>query len=196
LSGSGDSTFYDDMLKGNAYKDIVKVMLQKSGYVVYSYGYESTFSDVKSKLTKDTRNSKTVRRIRSSPDLLVYDEQKNDLMLVEVKMRAYSPPRIKSRLIENYKEFWNDSILVVVVPEGNVFYAQKIGELETRPDYYRIADFEKFQDIFTRVRDEDISHFKETALQNMKKTQKGSNLNEGKEEKPKNAFGNAKPPST
>jgi hypothetical protein len=171
MSGSDESTFYDDMLKGNAYKDIVKVMLQKSGYTVYPYGHESTFSDVKSRLTKDTRNSKTVRRIRSSPDLLVYDEQKKDLMLVEVKMRAYSPPRIKPRLIENYREFWNDSILVVVVPEGNVFYAQKISELEIRQVYYRLADFEKFQDIFTRVRTEDISHYKEVALQNMK-TQK------------------------
>jgi len=171
LSGSDEETFYDYMLKGNAYKDMVKVMLQKSCYTVYPYGYESTFSDVKSKLTKDTRNSKTVRRIRSSPDLLVYDEQKNDLMLVEVKMRAYSPPRIKPRLIENYREFWNDSILVVVVPEGNVFYAQKISELEIRQVYYRLADFEKFQDVFTRVRTEDISHYKEMALQNMK-TQK------------------------
>ena len=180
LSGSSEDTFYDDMLKGNIYKDIVKAMLQKSGYVVYPYGYESTFSDVKSKLTKNTRNSKTVRRIRSSPDLLVYDEQKNDLMLVEVKMRAYSPPRIKPRQIENYKEFWNDSILVLVVPEDNVFYAQKTSELETRQVYYRIADFEKFQDIFTRVRTEDISHYKEIALQNMK-TQKGSGPSRRKE---------------
>ena len=168
LSDSSEDTFYDDMLKGNVYKDIVRVMLQKSGYTVYSYGYESTFSDVKSKLTKDTRNSKTVRRIRSSPDLLVYDDQKNDLMLVEVKMRGSAPPNIKPRLIENYREFWNDSILVVVVPEGNVFYAQKISELEIRQVYYRLADFERFQDIFTRVRLEDISHYKEMALQNMK----------------------------
>jgi hypothetical protein len=171
LSDSDKDTFYDDILKGNAYKDMVKVMLQKSGYTVYPYGYESTLSDVRLKLTKNTRSSKTVRRIRSSPDLLVYDDQKDDLMLVEVKMRTYSPPRIKPRLIENYKEFWNDSILVVVVPEGNVFYAQKINELEIRQVYYRLADFEKFQDIFPRVRTEDISHYREMALQNMK-TQK------------------------
>ena len=180
LSDSGEDTFYDDMLKGNVFKDIVKVMLQKAGYTVYPYGYESTLSDVKSKLTKNTRNSRTVRRIRSSPDLLIYDEQKNDLMLVEVKMRAYSPPRIKPRLIENYKEFWNDSILVLVVSEGNVFYAQKINELETRQVYYRIEDFEKFQDIFTRVRTEDISHYKDIALQNMK-TQKASSPDRKKE---------------
>jgi len=176
MSASDKSSFYDDMLKGNVYKEIVKVMLQKSGYTVYPYGYESTLSDVKSKLTKNTRNSRTVRRIRSSPDLLVYDEQKNDLILVEVKMRAYLPPRIKPRLIENYKEFWNDSILVLVVPEGNVFYAQKISELETRQVYYRLEDFEEFQGVFTRVQTEDISHYKDVALQNMK-AQKASNPN-------------------
>jgi len=90
-------------------------------------------------------------------------------MLVEVKMRTQVPPRIKPRQIENYKEFWNDSILVVVVPKGNVFYAQKICELETRENYYRIADFEKLQDIFTRVSEKDFSHFKDKALQNMEK---------------------------
>jgi len=175
LAGSDNSTFYDDVLRGNTFKEMVKVLLQKSGYKVYPYGYESVISDVCSKLTKNTRNSKTVRRIRSSPDLLVYDEEKDDLMLAEVKMRAYSPPKIRPRQIENYKEFWSDSILVVVVPEGNVFYAQKISELETRPDYYRIADFERFQDIFTRVRAEDISHYKDIALQNIK-TQKESRM--------------------
>lgn len=169
MKESSNSKFYDDMLKGNIYKDMVKLLLEKSGYTVYPYGYESTFSHVKSRLTRNTRNSRTVRRIRSSPDLLIYDEQRNDLMLVEVKMRTKVPPRIKPRQIENYKEFWNDSILVVAVPKGNVFYAQKISELETRQEYYRIADFEKFQDIFERVSTEDFSHFKDKALQNMEK---------------------------
>ena len=165
---SDDRGFYDAMLKGNIFKDIVKLLLEKSGYTVYPYGYESTFSHVRSKLTKNTRNSRTVRRIRSSPDMLVFDEQRDDLMLVEVKMRSHTPPKIKPRLIENYKEFWDDSILVLVVPNGNVFYAQKIRELETRKAYYRLVDFEKLQDIFTRIREEDLLHFKDKALQNMR----------------------------
>ncbi|MCJ7559721.1 hypothetical protein MUO79_03760 [Candidatus Bathyarchaeota archaeon] len=181
MNNSGKNTFYDDMLKGNAHKNIIKNLLEKSGYKVYPFGYETLLSDVKSRLTKDTKNSRTVRRIRSSPDLLVYDEQKNDLMLVEVKMRTSCPPRIKPRLIERYKEFWDDSILVIVVKEGNVFYAQRISELETRPEYYRIADFEKLQDIFTRVNEEDILHYKEIALQTMQ-TQKGSSIDEREEE--------------
>ena len=169
MEESSDSKFYDNVLKGNIYKDIVKLLLEKSGYTVYPYGYESTFSHVKSQLTRNTRNSRTVRRIRSSPDLLIYDEQRNDLMLVEVKMRTQVPPRIRPRQIENYKEFWNDSNLVVAVPKDNVFYGQKVSELETRKEYYRIADFEKFQDIFTRVSAENFSHFKDMALQNMEK---------------------------
>ena len=169
LSGSDEDIFYDSVLKGNAHKEIVRLMLEKSGYSVHPYGYESTLSSVKSKLTKNARNSKTVRRIRSSPDLLIYDEQKNDLMLVEVKMRDSDKPQVRPRLIRRLKEFWNDSILVLVVPHDNVFYAQKIGELETKPVYYRLADFEKFQDVFTRVRAECISHHKDIALQTMKK---------------------------
>ena len=68
--------FIDALLKGNIFKDIVKLLLEKSGYAVYPYGYESTFSTIKASLTKGTKNSRTVRRIRSSPDLLVFDEQR------------------------------------------------------------------------------------------------------------------------
>ncbi len=159
------------MLKGNFYKDMIRVMLQKSGYSVCPYGYESTLSDVKSKLTEETRNSKTGRRIRCSPDLLVYDDQ--NVMLVEVKMRSKSPPMIRASEIKNVKEFWNDSILVVVVPEDNIFYAQEMSKLEfQKTDYYQLSDFEKFQDIFTRVQFKDISYYKDIVLQNMTKNSK------------------------
>jgi hypothetical protein len=158
---------HDYFLKGSIFKEIVKAMLEKSGYTVYPYGYESALPDVIKKL-RDARDSETTRRIKSSPDLLVYDDQVNDLMLVEVKMRSRVPPQIKPREIENYKEFWNDCILVVVVPEGNVFYAQRIGQLETKEVYYRIEDFERFQDLFARVRTEDVFHYKDIALQNMR----------------------------
>jgi len=80
------------------------------------------------------------------------------------------PPQVKPRLIRNYKEFWDDSILVLVVPEDNVFYAQKIRELETRKAFYRLVDLEKLQDIFTRIREEDLKHFQEKAQQNIRKS--------------------------
>lgn len=165
---TGNKRFYDAMLKGNVYKDMVRLLLEESGYIVYPYGYESTFSHVRSRLTKNSRNSKTVRRIRSSPDLLVHDEQKEDLMLVEIKMRTRVPPEIKPRQIDNYKEFWNDAILVLVVPCENVFYAQKVSELEVKERYYPLSHFEKLQDVFTKVKEETISHYRDKVIQGVR----------------------------
>jgi len=167
------SEFYDNVLAGNQIKEVVKVLLEKSGYLVLPYGYESTLSGLRRRLgEKGTKKSRTVRRIRASPDLLVYDEQRKDLMLVEVKMRkAYKETKILlyARMMANYKEFWNDSIITVVVPCGNILYAQNVSELEIKEEYNAELDFERFENIFKRVKTEDISHFKTEALRIMKK---------------------------
>ena len=88
---SKESTFFNNVLKGNVFKEIVKLLLQKSGYTVYQYGYESTFSPVKSKLTRNTKNSRTVRRIRSSPDLLIYDDQMDEFDTVRLAYDSSRP---------------------------------------------------------------------------------------------------------
>ena len=159
--------FYDDMFKGGTTKELVKVLLEKSGYDVYLYGYERTLTELKNKLrARCTKKSRTVRRIRSSPDFLVYDEKRKDLMLVEVKMRK-APIETKVLIdapkVAIYKEFWNDTILVVVIPCGNVLYAQKVNELETKGMYNATTDFEKFEDVFTRVTAEDLLHYRTKA---------------------------------
>lgn len=164
--------FHDSMFKGEATKGLVKVLLQKAGYSIYPYGYESTHADIKEKLrSKGTKNSPTVRRIRSSPDLLVYDDEKRDLTLVEVKMRNSDTPLLEYRRIARYKEFWNDTILVLVVPFDNVFYAQRICDLECKDKYYPNTDFLKIQDIFPRIKTEDVQHYSSEALKLMSKTE-------------------------
>jgi hypothetical protein len=154
-------------LKGNLGKEMVKSLLERSGYTVCSYGYEVTLLDAMSKRTPEKSNSPTGIRLRKSPDLLVYDDK--TIMLVEVKTRGKSPPYIGSDETNDLKEFWNDAILVIVVPDGNVFYAKRASEIEIQPSncnvYYQLSDFEKFQDIFTRVSSDDISHFKDITLQ-------------------------------
>lgn len=167
------SQYYDSLLEGGKVKELLKVLLEKSGYTVYPYGYEATFSDVRKKLSaKDARNSKTSRRIRSSPDLLVYDEEHKDVYLVEVKMRR-APNETKvlifSRQIVAYKEFWNDSILAVVVPCGSVFYAQRVSELEVKEAYNVEKDFHRLEEIFRKIKAEDLSHFRDQALKIMQK---------------------------
>jgi hypothetical protein len=153
----------DNFLKGYLGTDLVKSLLQTSGYTVCHYGFEYTLPDVMSKRTSKTSNSKTGRRIRKSPDLLVYDDQR--IMLAEVKMRLTSPLMFNSNEIEILQEFWNDAILVLIVPDETIFYAQKIEELEIPHGFcLELPDFGKLSDIFTRVTEEHISHYKEIAL--------------------------------
>jgi hypothetical protein len=125
--------------------------------MVISYGYENSFSSVKKKIA--TKDSPTARRIRSSPDLLVYDDQIEDVKLVEVKMSSNPDPWFKRDLIETYKRFWNDAILVLVWPYENVFYAQEISKLGIKKQYDPKTDFEKMQEIFTRINSDVIKNY-------------------------------------
>jgi hypothetical protein len=152
-------------------RDIVRSLLESSGYTVCSYGYEETLLDAKSKYTYKKYNSMTGRRLTHSPDLLVYDD-KDVVMLVEVKTRGKTKRAragevwIKSDELESLKDFWSDSILAVVVQEGDVFYAQRMSELIILPSgEYPLTAFQKFQDIFTRISSEAISHYRDIALQ-------------------------------
>ena len=165
--------FFNGMHEGNVITDLVRGLLQKSGYSVYLNGYEERFSEIKEYLNdKALRNSRTVRMIRSSPDLVVYDKRKRDVMLAEVKMRRAPKETsvlIYSDLIQCYKEFWKDAILIIAIPCGQVFYAQRFRELETKGKYNAEIDFERFEDLFTEVNRADLLAYREKVIQAMKK---------------------------
>jgi hypothetical protein len=103
--------------------------------------------------------------------LLVYDDE-DVIMLVEVKTRGQSPPIMNAEEINNLKEFWNDSILVLLVPDGNFLYAKKVEEMEREPEhsylYYPLSNFKEFQDIFARVHPDDIKHYRGIVLEMLK----------------------------
>lgn len=93
-------------------------------------------------------------------------------MFVEVKMRRApkeTSVKIYSDLIECYKEFWKDAILVIAIPCGQVFYAQRFGELEIKEVYDAETDFERFEDIFTEVKTADLEAYREKAIRAMEK---------------------------
>lgn len=168
--------FYDGMHEGNVITDLVRGLLAKSGYSVYLNGYEERFSEIKEYLNdKALRNSRTVRMIRSSPDLIVYDKKKRDVMLIEVKLRRAPKetsvkiyPEDRMHLVERYQEFWNDAILVIAVPCGRVFYAQKFGDLEIKKEYNAEIDFKRFEEFFAQVNETDLSDYRQKAIQAMK----------------------------
>lgn len=66
-------------------------------------------------------------------------------------------------------EFWNDSILILVVPSSNVFYAQKMGELEPKDQYNVTTDFERIEEIFARIEAKNIGYFQAKVYRIMEK---------------------------
>jgi hypothetical protein len=161
------------LFKGNIFKELAKSIFEKSEYLTIPYGYENPFSNIKKKLPKKFENcSETALRIRYSPDLLIYDEEKNDAKLVEVKMSSYETPQIPR--IEQYKRYWNDAIILFVVPKLNVFYAQEIDKLGVKPYYDLKSDFRRIQDIFPKVQNIDLTEYQNLAC-HLIKTMKSSN---------------------
>ena len=160
----------DNYLMGYFGKDLIKSMLEDSGYAVCHYGYEDTLLDYKSKRTSKTSNSTTGRRLRKSPDLIVYDE--NAVYLVEIKMRTKSPPYLPEEF-DMLREFWKDAILVVIVPDENVFYAQEIEKVQvTLPGNVTLpravlTSFRGIREIFTRISEDRISYYRKIALQTL-----------------------------
>jgi hypothetical protein len=156
--------FHLSLFRGNIFKELVKALFEKSDYLAIPYGYENPYSNVKKRLNKDLENcSQTVLRIRTSPDLLIFDDEKGDVKLVEVKMSSYETPQIKR--IELYKKYWNDAIIFFVVPFGNIFYAQEIEKLGIKPFYDLKSDLKPIQQIFPKFQSIDLTEYQTLACQ-------------------------------
>jgi len=156
--------FQLSLFKGNIFKELTKALFEKSQYIAIPYGYENPYSNVKKKLNKSLGNSsETTLRIRTSPDLLIFDEENFDVKLVEIKMSSYETPQIKR--IELYKKYWNDAIILFVVPKWNVFYAQEIDKLGIKPYYDLKSDFKKVQDIFRKIQNADLVEYQSLAYE-------------------------------
>ena len=139
--------FDDHLMFGYFFKDIVVLLLDKCGYEVYPYGYESFFPNLKRKLY-DIEQRDAAERIRSTPDLLVKHSNEQRIDLVEVKARtAGGRWGIEINEVERYRRFWPESVLVLVIPSGNYFYAQYISKLNPKSSY-KPQDFCPFEEIF------------------------------------------------
>jgi len=144
--------FDDHLLFGYFFKDIVTIMLDKAGYEVYPYGYETFLPSLKRRLY-ESQTSDVAGRIRFTPDLLLRNSDSGEVYLVEIKARSASGRRgIIIKEIQQYLEFWPESIIVLVVPSGNCFYAQYAEQLDLSGKYYPEDEFCLLEDIFPLVK--------------------------------------------
>lgn len=170
--------FYLSLYKGNIFKELVKALFEKSRYVAIPYGYENPFSNIKKSLAEKNFEScsETAKRIRCSPDLLIYDDQTRDVMLVEVKMSSYETPQIKR--IEYYRRYWEDAVIVIVSPFENVFYTQEISKLGVKGYYDLKSDFKRIQEFFPKISPVDMSAYQNMARKMIQVTKTLSRLSD------------------
>jgi len=148
--------FDQHIVIGAAAKEIVRSLLESSGYNVYPFGYESSLSALKTHIReRGLQDTDLVQRVRSMPDFIVSAEK--DLKLVEVKFRNRRDKDgrpgffLKNIELNRYKQFWGESFLVLLSPHGGRFFSQSVrslipGSQETKWFDYR--DFDSLPKIF------------------------------------------------
>jgi hypothetical protein len=77
-------------------------------------------------------------------------------------MCSYKTPQIER--IALYQKYWNEAIILFVVPFENVFYAQEIDKLGKKQYYDLNSDFKPIQDIFPRTNSIDLEEYKRLAI--------------------------------
>lgn len=103
--------------------------------------------------------SKVMERFRSSPDLLVIDEEKEELSLVEVKWRNRSQPYIDAQYLalSRYEKYWPEAVLTLVVPNGHYFYAHRVSKLRPGRGRYKLATaFKRIDKVFSKITPESM----------------------------------------
>jgi len=132
--------FYKNSLRGFNAKVLLEHLFKEAGYETYPFGYESLFSRITAGIYREANQTDTLKRIRSMPDLLVINNNKNMVNLVEAKFTGHTRlgSIIQSKAkIDNYHKYWNDSIIAVIVPAGEYVYAQHISKLKMPKKIYK-----------------------------------------------------------
>jgi len=146
--------FTRDLLVGSFFKNLAATILFNAGYEVYSFGYESFLANLKRPLyATEAIHSKAAERIRSTPDLVVLDKETGDLNLVEVKFRGRLWDDKQAHILVNlYRKYWSESVLVLICPRGKIFYAQFVSNLTREDNFFPVAqDFLPLEEVFKRV---------------------------------------------
>lgn len=153
--------FSQQLIIGAAAKEILRGLLEASGYVVYPFGYESSLSSLKMNASgKSVPDSNAVQRIRSMPDYVVSSDK--GLKLVEVKFRKKSEHGghegilLKNSDLNRYRQYWEESVIALISPYGDRFFYQNVrdlipGSLETK--WFDYSSFHRLPELYPATTD-------------------------------------------
>ncbi len=111
------------------------------------------------------------------PDLLVISNDRKSVYLIEAKFTSHTDltkyAQRKDK-IDSYIKYWNDSVIVIIVPAKEYIYAQKVSKINPKKSYYynkfgsEVYDFNLERDfipiceIFPEITREMIEDVKDT----------------------------------
>jgi len=162
-----DRKFRRNLMQGKFGELILESLLNHYNYSTFPYGYENILRNVGSNLSRN--NSVNAKRLRSSPDLIVNDRYKNEIEFIEVKTTNVAPDKyaIESAKFNSYRDFWGNSILVVIEISNLAIYASRISEIkidEKKSTKSKIfidfsSNFKPINKYFPNISDEELSAF-------------------------------------
>jgi hypothetical protein len=149
----------------------VKGLLENSGYHVYAFGYESSISQLRYDVATHkghVPHNPSNDRMRSMPDLIVHDNHTQQTAFVEIKYRSVKSPErvpLTTKELQWTQTYWNDTVLVVVIPQEHNFYAQKISAVKLYDNvksrqYNLLKDFTHIENHFQKINPETVSKYK------------------------------------
>jgi hypothetical protein len=151
-----------NLMKGKLVESIVESIFKTVGFNVYSYGHESTLGKLHEDFKDYKSHNPVLKKIRSTPDFVVYSKEQEKAYLIEVKYSGGENDDFQADY-EKYIEFWPECYILVVKPHSkNKYYIQKATELKPSKSYYsktsrkqvtmyNINDFETIQKVFPQI---------------------------------------------
>ena len=128
--------FRFNLMKGKVVEVLIQNIFEEVGYQVFSYGHENTLGYLKNELCKYKKHNDTLKKIRFTPDFVLYNPKTEDTKLIEVK---YSDCKGEKCIgdYEPYQKYWNDCYILVVNPSSkNIYYIQKASEIKVYSEFY------------------------------------------------------------
>lgn len=122
--------FHINALKGGIAQKIIEAIFLEFGYEVYPFGYESYFTNIIKSMSRIGSN-KPVFKIRSTPDIVVYDREIGEGFIIEIKATTYNSEnyRINKKNLSNYLMFWPETLLMVFCIRTFEIYCSPISHL-------------------------------------------------------------------
>jgi hypothetical protein len=119
------------LLQSNIATEVVRTLFKGCGYEVKLFGYENIFPEWAKSMKAGDPNP-VARRIRNTPDFLVYDRQFNNFYEVEVKATRQTPPtwRYSKSRLDALRHDFPQAMLAVYAQRTHQVYVQYVQAID------------------------------------------------------------------